>query len=248
MVMLDNKAYVALNDGGDHPNLYMFSDDDSKKIRIIKVAGIRNNDWEELARDEKSIFIGDFGNNSGVRRSLVIYKIKIDDLMASDEVHAENIQFSYKEQTNFNRSDDHNYDCEAMVCAGDSLYLFTKNRGNTKTDVYSLPKTPGVWTTKHLGEINSEGMISGAVYRASPTDNKLVLTGYSVKRHSYFPFLLVFDHVEGTNFFKAPAHRIVLDKPLQLESVLFYDDDNVVLASEEGKWSNGWIYKVKLVP
>jgi hypothetical protein len=248
MVMLDDKTFVALNDGGDNPNLYLFSEDKSKKIRIIKVDVLRNNDWEEITRDEKSIFIGDFGNNSGVRRSLVIYKIKIEDLLTSDKVPAEAIQFSYKEQTNFNRSNDHNYDCEAMVSAGDSLYLFTKNRANHKTDVYSLPKTPGVYSTKHLGEINSDGMISGAVYRPSPTDNKLVLTGYSVKRNSYYPFLLVFDHVESADFFKAPMRRIVLDKQLQLESVLFYDDNDVLLASEEGKWSNGWIYKVKLVP
>ncbi len=246
LVMLDEKQFLAVNDGGDYPNLYIFSDDKTKDNRIVNVKGATNNDWEELTRDENTLYIGDFGNNGGTRRNLRIYKIKIADILAKNEVTSDTILFSYKEQTNFNRSNKNNFDCESVISVGDSLYLFTKNRGNHMTDMYSLPKTSGTYVAKHLAQFNAEGLISGAAFRKNGSENQLVLVGYTEAANKYDPFLLFFDHVDGTNFFKVTPERYVFNQKLQVETVWFYDTNRVLVSSEESKWQNGGIYTVDL--
>ena len=128
MIELSDGRFLAHNDSGNKPYLYLFS---SKKEdpKVIKVRNVSNNDWEEITEDDEFIYIGDFGNNGGTRRNLMIYKIKKDDIKNQSEVTPEIIKFSYKGQTKFNDSNRHNFDCEAMISKGDSLFFVFKKQG-----------------------------------------------------------------------------------------------------------------------
>jgi len=247
MAALGENIFVALNDDGNKPNLFVFSIDKANKTRIVKVAEVENNDWEELAVDEEYLYIGDTGNNDGMRRNLMIYRVRKDDVIKKDEVVPEKIEFSYEGQTKFNASNRNNFDCEAMVCVGDSIFLFTKNRGNFKTDLYGFPKTPGHYVVKKLASFDAIGLITGADYRGDHSGSELILVGYKVHWKSYQPFLIHFTNFTGTNFFSGESKRISFDQYLQTESVSFNNHHEVYLTNEETKRKAGFIYVVSIL-
>ena len=68
-----------INDSGGKNVVYGF-DFNGEIQHEIEIKDAKNNDWEEIAQDEKHIYIGDFGNNNGMRKDLKIYKIKKKDI------------------------------------------------------------------------------------------------------------------------------------------------------------------------
>lgn len=245
MIELSDGRFLAHNDSGNKPYLYLFS---SKKEdpKIIKVKNVANNDWEEITEDDDYIYIGDFGNNGGTRQNLMIYKIKKSEIHNQTEVTPEIIKFRYNGQTKFSDSNRHNFDCEAMITKGDSLYLFSKNRGDFRTDVYGLPKAPGEYVTSKMGSFDSEGLVTGADFREHDGNGELVLVGYSIHGKAVYPFILYFPKVSGTRFLEDEVQRIDFRRVLQTESILFHSKDKVYLTNEEEDNSEGFIYEVKI--
>ena len=244
LVYLGNKTFAGVNDGGNQPNLYVFKENEVEP-RIVKITGVKNNDWEELTSDSTFIYIGDTGNNGGTRRNLQIYKVRKADVLSKNEVTPEIITFKYEGQTKFNDSNIHNFDCEAMICFGDSLYLFSKNRGDLKTDLYSFPNTPGDYVATHLSQFDAGGLVTGAAIRNSTDGIQLTLIGYSADK-KYKAFLIIFDHVDDVHFFDGPASRTMIGEKLQAETVLYYDDDSILISNEQAKGVKGQIFKVVL--
>lgn len=246
MISLSDNSFVAHNDSGNKPYLYVFNTDVKDELRIVKVLNVNNNDWEELARDEDHIYIGDFGNNGGTRQNLMIYKIKKSDLKNNDQVTPEIIKFRYEGQTKFSDSNRHNFDCEAMIVKGDSLFLFSKNRGDFRTDVYGLPKVPGEYVTKKMGSFDSEGLVTGADYREHDGSGELVLVGYSLHGKALYPFILYFPRVEDSRFLDGEVHRQSFSEDLQTESIIFHGQDHVYITNEEENNAEGMIYEIRL--
>ncbi len=246
MILFNNATYAAINDGGNKPILYVFNLKNSSATKKILISNVANNDWEEVKSDDQYIYIGDTGNNGGTRQNLAIYKAKIDDVLGAGTVNAEKINFRYEGQTKFNDSNRHNFDCEAFVVVGDSIYLFSKNRGDLGTDVYVLPNSPGSYAARKLDSFNAKGLITGADYRINHGKPELALIGYSISNHVYSPFLIHFTNFRGTQFFKGTSHRITINRKLQAESVLFHDDQTVYISNEESKYEKGFIYGLSL--
>lgn len=246
MATLKDGYYVALNDSNNPAELYVFNLEKESRLKAVSVANAKNVDWEELAEDDTYVYIGDFGNNNGNRRNLRIYKVAKQDLMSADEVSAEIINFNYPQQLNFDHSNSTNFDCEAMVCIGDSLYLMTKNHGNLKTNLYCLSNKPGKYAAKLLGEYDAKGLVTGADYRNTGGRKELVLVGYTSKAFGYHPFVIYFNDVTGSDFFDSAASRIQLNGRLQIESVLFDDRLNLLISSEGKKKKDRNIYRCLL--
>lgn len=246
MISLGNGLYAGLNDSGNDAELFVFKLSDQPDTRTIKISGASNHDWEELTADSSYVYISDTGNNSGNRKDLKIYRISKAELIQNDEVRAEQISFYYPEQKKFEPSNKHDFDCEAMISAGDSLYLFTKNRGNSKTDLYSIPKTPGNYQAKYHDRFDAMGLITGADFRQTPVKNSLVLIGYTVEGKGYHPFILYFPDVKNTAFFKGPVERFMFDGKLQTESISFHDDRSVYITNEEEHGDKGFVYQVDI--
>jgi hypothetical protein len=246
MATLGKDLFVAHNDGGNSASLYVFSTKSKKDTRVVKIQGASNEDWEELASDDEYIYIADTGNNSGTRKDLVVYRVKKDDVLHEKEADAAEIEFYYPEQDHFKSSHHHNFDCEAMICVGDSLYLFTKNRGDGKTDAYSIPNTPGKYAARHVGQFDAGGLVTGADFRITGSQGELVLIGYQNEDHGYHPFLLYFQDVTGTDFFQGLPHRMDFSGTLQTETILFHDMQHVLISNEETKTDPGLLYLVDL--
>lgn len=244
MVDLGDGLFAGTNDSGNAAEIYVFHiAGGPESARKVTIKGAVNHDWEELAADDEYIYIGDFGNNSGTRKDLTIYRIQRLDLLREPLARADKIEFTYPEQKKFKPSNTHNFDCEAMVCVGDSLFLFTKNRGNAKTDLYSLPKVPGQYKANHMARFDADGLITGAGYRINDHKARLALIGYTTEDKGYHPFVILFSPLSGRDFFKAPAQRYMYTGKMQTESVLFLDDQTVYITNEEEHGDQGFIYR-----
>lgn len=240
-----DSSFWTHNDSGNSPTVFEISKTTGDLIQSIKIDGLKNVDWEELASDSLFIYIGDMGNNNGSRKNLVIYKIDKSELTPGDTVHPASIQFYYPEQKKFITRDQHNFDCEAMIAYGDSLYLFTKNRGDLGTDVYRLPKVPGSYPALHINHFNTGGLVTGA--DILPGDqNRMVLVCYKIHGMRFESYLWWFTGFKGVDFFNANKVRVPLARDLQSEAVLIDSDSTAVITNEEEGGAVGRLSRVVL--
>ncbi|MBL6944493.1 MAG: T9SS type A sorting domain-containing protein, partial [Bacteroidales bacterium] len=200
--------------------------------RII-VDNAINIDWESLATDDDYIYIGDFGNNLGNRDDLAIYIVSKSDIPLEGDGTAGStkITFIYSDyKGNTEKKKEHNFDCEAFIATNDSLYLFSKNRGDQKTKLYRLPKMPGDYIAELISTFNVAGLITGADINIS--SDEITLIGYVDQ--SWIPFTwLLFDY-EGTNFFGGNKRRIDLLNiaATQTEAISYTISKHEVITSE----------------
>lgn len=246
MVYLGDGLYLGNNDSGNPPDLILFTLDHGDDIKRIRIKGTDNVDWEELATDIEFVYIGDTGNNNGSRKELSVYKVKKAEILDGLQANAERIRFTYPNQKNPVKGKKHNFDCEAMICIGDSLYVFTKNRGNGNTDVYSFPKLAGSYEARFIGSFAAGGLITGADFRMIDTAGELALVGYMVKDKGYHPFILHFKNVAVPGFFQSIPSRYIFSGKLQTETILFTEGNTVFISNEEEHGDQGYIYRVNL--
>jgi hypothetical protein len=135
--IIDNML-ITHNDSGGEPVLYYLN----KKGEIVetrKITGVKNNDWEDVTKDDEFIYVANMGNNFDTRKNLSIIKIPIKKSL-NEKV--ELINFLYPEQKKFNTIySKSQYDAEGIVSINDDLIIFTKNKLKKITEVYSLPKS-----------------------------------------------------------------------------------------------------------
>ncbi|MCO5267634.1 MAG: hypothetical protein M9897_01920 [Brumimicrobium sp.] len=178
-LILMQDLLITMNDSGGDNALYELDTITGSINRRIVVENATNHDWEALTRDDDFIYIGDFGNNDGSRTDLRVYKVSIVDYLSTtnDSVSAQIITFDYEDQTDFTPLNmQTNFDAEAMVSIGDSLYIFSKNWLDRKTKIYSLSKSPGDYTISFLKELNVNFLVTDATY--NPHFNSVILIGY----------------------------------------------------------------------
>jgi hypothetical protein len=138
-------------------------------------------------------------------------------------VTAQAINYSYADQTSFTINTNTNFDCEALISVRDSLYLFTKDRGDFKTRVYKLPKTPGTYSVSPYLNFNTNGKITGADYNV--ISNEIILLGY--KSSNMNSFIWHLSDFAGVNFFSGNKRRVELGNSSyawQTEGISFYNE------------------------
>lgn len=177
LLNIDGRIFTH-NDSGNKAELYELDTVSGLVKRKIVVVNASNVDWEDLSSDDNFIYIGDFGNNKGDRKNLRIYKVSREQLLASENLQADTISFSYEDQKTFSSSlYSTNYDAESFIVAEGNIYVFTKNWGNFKTNIYKLPSVPGNHKALKKDSLNVNGLVTCATYNAS--DKNMVLAGYT---------------------------------------------------------------------
>ena len=229
LIIVDD-LLVTHNDGAEGPSLFELDPDDASIIREVAVNNATNVDWEDICRDNQFIYIADFGNNSGDRTDLRIYTVSLSDYSLGNNsvTVVDTIKFTYEDQVSFIPGNSHNFDAEALIEYGDSLYIFTKHRLDTESNIYSLSKTPGDYQAKKVGNINSQGQISGGTY--NQLSDEIVLTGYN----SGAPFLLQISNFIAPDFDGGQLDRYEVTIPgsHQIEAVEAIDDQDYFVTSE----------------
>lgn len=207
MVWSDGKLWMH-NDGGNAKAIYVVDTATGAILQTVTIDNYSNTDWEDIAADDTYIYVGDFGNNNGTRKDLKVLKIRKADIgsQASVQVNAQAISFSYADQTDFSSSSTHNFDCEALISVGDSLYLFSKNRGDLQSKIYALPKTPGSYSVQPKASFLVNGLVTGADY--NPAADEIILIGYAA--NYLVSFLWILSDFSGSDFYSGNKRRVDL--------------------------------------
>ena len=220
------------NDSGGEPAIYAVNSSNGAVLKKVTVTNATNMDWEDITQDDTYIYIGDFGNNAnGNRTDLTIYKLKKLDVMNKTAVKATIIHFTYNDQTDFTPtgSNNTNFDCEALIAYGDSLFLFSKDWVDNKTRLYKLPKTPGTYTAINIGELNVQGLITGADIVADK--RVIVLSGYNA---AVTPFSYLLYDFAGSHFFAANKRKVSISQSfLQAEGICSFSDTSFYMSNEK---------------
>ncbi len=234
----------------DHNNPVLFQlDRDS--FKIIKTIHIRSKirDWEDLTSDKKgNFYIGDFGNNRNKRTDLKIYKIPDPDTISTATYQPEIIRFSLSDQTEFPPvAGKQEFDIEAMVHYKDSLYLFSKSRGNPfkgKIKLYRLSDQPG----------NQEAVLVDSTFTGDGLMLENWITGATLNTEDNILALLSHDRIfffscfTGSQFFKGKLTMYELDHFSQKEAVDFDEKSQQFYITDEltNGVLGGKIYRVTL--
>jgi hypothetical protein len=233
--------FLTHNDSGGEPVLYKLNPKTGKVVGKIIISNAKNRDWEDITQDESYIYAGDFGNNSGSRKDLCIYKIAKKDIQHKEDiVKAEKIIFHYKEQDNYKkRSLKHNFDCEAMTIYEDKILLFTKNWKNKKTRIYTLPKEAGDYEIEAFQKCDVNGLITGASYNKKL--HTLCLIGYL----DYRPFMVI-DYSFAGELENSQRIGIKKRRFSQTEGIFLNDEGDIFISSEKTKRFHQNIYRISL--
>lgn len=228
LVRIGNQFWTH-NDSGGKAALYQIDPESGALIKTVVIENADNRDWEDLAKDSTHLYIGDFGNNRGGRKDLVIYKVSIAELNDKTSITADLIQFNYSDQQKYYSSYQHNHDCEAMIAHGDKLFLFSKNWLDRKCKLYELPKNAGTYTVSPISEFDAMGTITAATI--SDEGQFLFLLGY-IPGDGFDPFIWRISDWGSDHFFEGQMKRIDLTPRRQTEGVCIYNESELLISSE----------------
>jgi len=195
----------------------------------VALAGATNVDWEALAGDDEgNLIVGDVGNNVSRRKELAFY-LCAEPAPDAASVPVRKVTFAWPDQTAF-PDPELAHDCEAMFLLRGKLYLLTKHRRDTLTDLWraDIPATGDRATLTKLARFDIGGMVTDACL--SPDRTRLAVLTY---RNVW-----VFDlPAAGEDFFRGRAVHATLSPPVlsfQLEGCAWADASNLLLGSEQG--------------
>lgn len=241
LIFLNDKL-ITHNDSGNEPALFELDTVSGEITRKVIIRNATNVDWEDICYDDTYIYIGDFGNNSGSRTDLKIYRISITNYFdaANDTVSADTIHFNYGDQSDFTPgSNQTNFDAEALISLGDSLYIFTKNWLDFKTNIYSLSKLPGTYSLVRVDSLNPQGLITGAC--TNKISGSVRLSGYTLSS----AFVVELSLFSDARFSSGTIEKINLPVLAQIEAITNRVNDLYYLSSEKSIFSESILYRLR---
>ena len=231
--------FITHNDSGGDPKLY-YLDKKGKIVFERTLDGVKNNDWEDITKDDQFIYVANMGNNFDTRKNLSIVKTPIDPSSNKTEL----IEFNYPEQVIFTTTySQSQYDAEALISIDDYLIILTKNKLKKITEIYALPKIAGKYEAKKIGSLNTQSIITGGDY--DPDTKLLALTGTLIFNEYYILKIEDFD-LESKKDYKIDMYEIPIGKT-QVEAIKIIDSNTFWITSEDEKSSSSArLMKIKL--
>ncbi|HWJ90958.1 MAG TPA: hypothetical protein VNR87_07585 [Flavisolibacter sp.] len=214
-------------------------------IQELKLENVRLTDVEAVAADSKYLYVGDIGDNKGIRNDRVVVRILKSSIdRSATSIGGEQIRFSFPDAASASNQKANNLDCEAMISYGDSLYLFTK-RDDMRTGVYALSKTPGTHVARHKGEFKTKGLITDA--SVNLRGNEISLVGYDNGHRR--PFVWVLSDFTGDNFFSGKQERFELthkkNLDWQVEGISYRDEASYFISCEKTRDVPNTLYVIQ---
>ncbi|MCW3161050.1 hypothetical protein [Chryseobacterium oryctis] len=209
--IFNDKLYT-FNDSGNAPELFELDKTTGEILKTIKI-NAKNTDWEALANDGSNFYIGDFGNASGKRKDLKVYKVPFQNNEAKND-SIETISFFYPEQTDFSTKElNTNFDGEAMIYLNGKLHIFTKEWASKSTTHYVInPDISENQKAEKIETFKADFIVTDAAY----FDGKLYLIGYTKKTEV---FLSIFNETEAGVFFNTNPKRYYLGSALSIGQI-----------------------------
>ena len=229
-------VFWTLSDSGAKPTITPIRADGTM-VPVVKgfwgavtLKGATNIDWEAIAGDSAgNMVVGDIGNNVSRRKDLSFYLFKEPAPGVTEVTEVRKVTFAWPDQTAF-PDPELSHDCEAMFLLRGKLYLLTKHRRDTLTDLWraEIPAAGERATLVKLARFDIGGMVTDACL--SPDLKHLAILTY---RNVW-----VFDvPAAGEDFFHAPALHAPIAPPMlsfQVEGCSWLDAGHLLLGSEQG--------------
>ena len=222
-----NGVFWALSDSGNEPVIVPVT----ARGRIapgwngpVRIEGVKNNDWEDLALDAKgNLIIADVGNNNGRRKQLMLHFVKEPKPDATTAKPTRTLRVHYEDQ----QAASPDYDCEAVFEAGGKIFFLTKHRTDTRTRLYRLDgdSTKRSNPLRLVGSFEIGGMVTGA--DTSPNGKMVAVLTYTAL------WVFEFDPKSG-NIFTGSIRRTPIFA-WQAEGVAFDGNDSIVIGNEAGQ-------------
>ncbi|WP_209388472.1 hypothetical protein [Chryseobacterium sp. RR2-3-20] len=225
--IFNGKLYT-FNDSGNTPEIFELNPKSGEILQNFTVKA-ENKDWEALTNDGENFYIGDFGNNSGTRKDLKIYRVPFsENTIVNDSLKV--ISFEYPEQKDFsakNRFTD--FDAEAMIFLNGKIHLFTKEWTSKSTAHYAIdPQNSEKQEAIKLEAFKTNFLVTDASY----FEGKLYLIGYTKKTEV---FLEVYNETEPGIFFKENPKRFFLGSALSIGQIegIAVNSDGIYISGEK---------------
>jgi len=172
--LVNGKLWV-LNDG-DNGNAIYRIDSIGNILQKVIITNAVNHDWEELSYYDNHLYIGDFGNNTGLRKKLSIYKLNIDQLSANaTEAQAKEMSFSCNDLSLSGIE----FNFEAMIPMNGEIHLFSKSKtGRSSHCVLSDDIDFQFIKSNEVIQVEFE------ITAASTENNNLYIAGYNLSDFS----------------------------------------------------------------
>ena len=239
---LNQSIYWTHNDSGDGPLVYAF-DTTGESRGVFRVAGAQARDWEDMAigpgpqRASSYLYLGDIGDNNGVRSEIVVYRVAEPKLTAADKTSSKsNPRTTAAADAIRLRYPDGKHDSETLLVhpVTGNLYLITKVMLRNAT-VYeaAAPLVAGqVITMKRIGEIKIPSLLGGQLTGGSisPDGRRVALCDYLQGYEVVLP-------AASKNFndiWKQTVTGFNLGQRGQGESITYRADGKALLATSEG--------------
>ncbi len=229
-------VFWTLSDSGAKPAITPIRADGSSVMTPkgywggVVLKGALNVDWEAITGDAAgNVIVGDVGNNVSRRKELAFYLFKEPKLGGAEVTEVRKVTFAWPDQAAF-PDPELTHDCEAMFLLRGKLYLLTKHRRDTLTDLWraDIPPTGDRATLTKLARFDVGGMVTDAC--VSPDQKRLAILTY----RNVWVFELP---AAGEDFFHAPALHAPISPPMlswQVEGCSWVDSGHLLVGSEQG--------------
>jgi hypothetical protein len=172
------------NDSGDGPRLLAISGD-GRPLGELEPVGAENVDWEDIAADDRSLYIGDIGDNLSQRTTVTVYRVP--DRSLSGAVPATQLTLRYPDRP---------HDAEALLVdpSSGALVVVTKSlRETAAVYVAERPSSGTTTTMRRAGQVRLGNAIAITAGDISPDGRTIVLRSYDRafvwRRHRGEPLL-----------------------------------------------------------
>ena len=228
---ITNKSDIiwVIEDAGNKNKLYGLNSKGSI-VKSITIDNVKNIDWEDLASDTfGNIYIGDFGNNYGERKSFYIYKINQPHIL-KDKTSAEIIDFKLPIGSK-------SLDFEAFFLLNNMFYIFSKEE--KKINVFKVPNQSGNHIAQQISEHSLKGKHNKITSCDISNDGKTIvlLTNNSLWEINGFT---------SNNFFSGEMTKIKFEHHSQKEGICFKNNKTLYITDERQGNKDGNIYSFKL--
>lgn len=180
-----NEQLWTINDSGNAAVVYQVNQ--RGDIEHRHALAVKNIDWEAITAVDGSLFIGDIGNNAGIRQQFTLYRLENP---TSSQPHMTSWQLIYPDQPRtLLPAYDHDFDAEALVALTNTrLLLFTKSWNTDVSHVYQIDLTSPqlIKMQKRADIIGLPGIVTDVAL--DPKTGNYLVVGYQNYRRNLLEF------------------------------------------------------------
>ena len=255
----DNVWWVH-NDSGDEPRLFAIDSTGSVHVAPwhsseyaagagankqdaplwpgVRLGAAAHIDYEDIAVEDSTLYLGDIGNNGNARRDLGIYVIREPFFYDRRTRPLKHIPIAYPDQEAFPAEQWH-YDAESLFVDDGTLYVLTKHRANQQIDVPAAGTKLYRLDSKRPKQVNELTLVDRhdtipppTAAALSPNGKWLAVLGYNSLR--LFPRPQKGDQWLST---KPLQFDLPADKTKQAEAITWDDANTLRITNEQrGVW------------